>query len=63
MRAKIGPTSISPDVPDNVSVPSNLSEDLWGEIPKFQAYKQEQMKKAEKEAFMKKRSLVRQTLE
>ncbi len=63
MRAKLGPTSKSPDDDDAVSVPSQLSNDMWGEVPKFLAYKQEEAKKKERDAFLKKRSMVKQTLD
>lgn len=42
MRAKLGPGSRSPDMNDNLSVPSDISSDMWGEVPKYQAYKLEQ---------------------
>lgn len=63
MRAKLGPASKSPDVDDAVSVPSQLSNDMWGEVPKFQAYKQEEAIRKERESFLKKRSMVKQTLD
>jgi hypothetical protein len=63
MRAKLGHASRSPDVDDRMSVPSQLSDDMWGEVPKYQAYLQEENKRKERETFLKKRSLVKNTLE
>lgn len=63
MRAKLGHASRSPDIDDRMSVPSQLSDDMWGEVPKYQAYLQEENKRKERETFLKKRSLVKNTLE
>ena len=45
------------------SLPSEISEDMWGELPKYQQIlHQEQMRK-EKEERERKKNLVRNTLE
>jgi len=65
MRAKLGPgyRKGSADQEDNISVPSHISEDMWGEVPKYQALiVQEQIRK-ERENFMDKRNAVRKTLD
>lgn len=35
MRAKLGAANRSPDQDDKVSVPSDLSDDMWGEVPRY----------------------------
>jgi hypothetical protein len=64
MRAKLGPGSYSPDQNyDVVSLPSEVSENQWAEVPKYQAYKEQEIKKKEKENFLQKRSMVKATLD
>ena len=41
MRVKMGVAGRSPDI-DQISVPSDLSEDLWGEVPKYEAIKNQE---------------------
>jgi len=64
MRHKLGPASYSPDQNyDVVSLPSEVSENQWAEVPKYQAYKEQEIKKKEKENFLQKRSMVKATLD
>ena len=54
---------IEEDIKSKVSIPSDLSDDVWGELPKYQyAMHLEQIKK-DKEAVTKKRHMVRATLD
>ena len=53
----------SPERYDQESIPSEISEDMWGEIPKLQAYQNAQILKKEKEDRQQKRDLVRNTLD
>jgi hypothetical protein len=54
----------SPDKQYDVeSIPSEISEDMWGELPRFKDYQHKQQMKKEKEDFMIKREKVRQTLD
>ena len=53
----------SPERYDQESIPSEISEDMWGEIPKLQAYQNAQAIKKEKEDRQQKRDLVRKTLD
>lgn len=46
-----------------VSVPSDLSDDVWGELPKFNYLKHQENLKKEKEALKRKRENVRATLD
>ena len=48
IRVKIGAKK-SPERYDQESIPSEISEDMWGEIPKLQAYQNAQILKKEKE--------------
>lgn len=63
MRAKLGLQSTSPDWNDKTSVPSEISDDMWGEVPKYQAFKDNEARKKERDVFLKKRSVVKNTLE
>ena len=53
----------SPERYDQESIPSEISEDMWGEIPKLQAYQNAQALKKEKEDRQQKRDMVRKTLD
>ena len=48
---------------DKVSVPSQLSEDVWGEVPRYQYLRYQEDLKREKEADRLKRDRVRATLD
>lgn len=48
---------------DAVSIPSDLSDDLWGELPRFQAMKLREQQEKEKNDIKLKRNAVRSTLE
>jgi hypothetical protein len=63
MRAKLGLQSRSPDINGNTSVPSEISDDMWGEVPKYQAFKDNEARRKERDVFLKKRSVVKNTLE
>ena len=44
---------------DQISVPSELSEDMWGELPRYQYQKHLEQIAKEKEEQQRKRNLVR----
>ena len=50
MRVKLGQSSRSPnmDQRDDLSIPSDLSDDLWGELPRYQAMKLKEQQAKEK---------------
>ena len=48
---------------DKESVPSELSEDLWGELPKYHHHKYQEALKKEREDNKQKIKLVRETLD
>mmetsp|Transcript_4448 Transcript_4448/g.6581 ORF Transcript_4448/g.6581 Transcript_4448/m.6581 type:complete len:80 (+) Transcript_4448:1227-1466(+) len=62
LRVKMGDKR-SPDKHEVESLPSDISEDMWGELPKFQHMKYMEQLKKEKDDREKKKSLVRQTLD
>lgn len=53
----------SPDRFDQESVPSELSTDMWGELPRFRDYKHKQQMQKEKEDHQQKRQNVKKTLD
>ena len=53
----------SPDRFDQESIPSELSDDIWGELPRFRDYQHQQQMKKEKEDQQRKREAVRKTLD
>ena len=64
MRAKLGPSykaAVQED--DRVSIPSQISDDMWGEVPKYQALVVQEQIRKEREAFEQKRKMVRKTLD
>ena len=65
MRVKLGASSRSPNLDhrDDLSIPSDLSEDLWGELPRYQALKLKEAQEKEKKDMEIKRNMVRNTLE
>jgi hypothetical protein len=48
---------------DAESEPSNLSDDMWGEIPKYNHMKYQEQLKKEKVDFLQKRQIVKKTLD
>ena len=59
----MGAQTKSPDRYALVECPSELSEDMWGELPRFQDYQHKQQMKKEKEKDKEKRDNVRKTLD
>ena len=48
---------------DAESEPSNISDDMWGEIPKYNHMKYQEQLRKEKEQFLQKRQIVKKTLD
>ena len=63
MRVKLGKGRVEDDEDDKVSVPSAISEDMWGEIPKYQAMKEKEYQEKVKSDFLRKRDAVKATLD
>jgi len=62
VRKKLGPSSLHQE-DDRVSLPSNISDNQWAELPKYNALKYRELQEKEKEEYAKKRSLIKQTLD
>ena len=61
VKARVGQNSQTED--DRISLPSDLSEDVWGELPKYQALMHAEQMKKEKQDLKNKRNMVRETLD
>lgn len=63
IRVKMGNKKSPENFYETESIPSEISEDMWGELPRFKDYQHQQQMKKEKEDHQKKLQKVRQTLD
>lgn len=61
LRKKLGPGAH--DNEDVISIPSNVSDNHWAELPKYQAMKHLEQLNRDKEEAEKKKSMIKSTLD